>query len=98
MIDVGFVISAFVPLVLYWIFGEHHLRAVFRISLGLGIIPAVLVFIWRLNMEEPTRFKRDSMKRTKTPYLLIIRRYWSQFLGICITWFIYDFIVYPVST
>lgn len=98
MIDVGFVISAFVPLVLYWIFGENHLRAVWRISLGLGIIPAVLVFIWRLNMDEPTRFKRDSMKRIKTPYLLIIRRYWSQFLGICITWFIYDFITYPVST
>ena len=98
MIDVGFVISAFVPLVLYWIFGEHHLRAVWRLSLGLGVIPAVLVFIWRLNMDEPTRFKRDSMKRTKTPYLLIIRRYWSQFLGICITWFIYDFITYPVSS
>ncbi|KAH9838230.1 major facilitator superfamily domain-containing protein [Rhodofomes roseus] len=95
MIDVGFVVSAFVPLVLYWIFGEHHLRAVWRISVGLGMIPAIAVFIWRLRMEEPTRFKRDSMKRIKTPYFLIIRRYWVQFLGICITWFIYDFITYP---
>ncbi|PCH42143.1 MFS Git1p-like glycerophosphoinositol and glycerophosphocholine permease [Wolfiporia cocos MD-104 SS10] len=95
MIDIGFVIGAFVPLVLYWIFGEHHLRAVWRLSLGLGVIPAVAVFIWRLRMEEPTRYKKDSMARVHTPYLLIIRRYWGSLTAICLTWFIYDFITYP---
>ncbi|KAI0955810.1 hypothetical protein AcV7_006378 [Taiwanofungus camphoratus] len=95
MIDTGFVIAAFVPLVLYWIFGEHHLRAVWRMSLGLGMIPAIAVFLWRLTLEEPTRFKKDSMARVKTPYLLILRRYWLSLSAICITWFIYDFITYP---
>lgn len=33
-IDWGFVIAAFVPLVMIWIFGLDHLRAVWRISLG----------------------------------------------------------------
>ncbi|THH12609.1 hypothetical protein EW146_g7533 [Bondarzewia mesenterica] len=97
MIDFGFVVSAFVPLVLYWIFGPNHLRAVWRLSLGLGVIPAVAVFIWRLNMEEPTRFRKDSMKNAKIPYLLIIRRYWKSLAAISATWFIYDFIVYPFS-
>ncbi|ETW82848.1 major facilitator superfamily [Heterobasidion irregulare TC 32-1] len=97
MIDFGFVVAAFVPLVLYWIFGPNHLRAVWRLSLGLGLIPAVAVFIWRLNMEEPTRFKKDSMKNTKIPYLLIIRRYWKSLAAISTTWFIYDFIVYQFS-
>ncbi|KAG8691442.1 hypothetical protein FRC11_003949 [Ceratobasidium sp. 423] len=55
MIDVGFVISAFTPLVLLWIFGENHLRAVWRGSLGLGVIPALAVLVWRLRMSEPTR-------------------------------------------
>ncbi|KAG1896505.1 major facilitator superfamily domain-containing protein [Suillus fuscotomentosus] len=95
MIDVGFVIGAFVPLVLYWIFGDNHLRAVWRLSLGLGVVPAVAVFFWRLRMEEPNRYKRDSMKHVRIPYRLIIKRYWRGLFGISLVWFIYDFITYP---
>ncbi|RDB26292.1 hypothetical protein Hypma_006812 [Hypsizygus marmoreus] len=95
MIDFGFVIAAFVPLVLYWIFGNNHLRAVWRLSLGLGVIPAVAVFIWRLSMDEPIRYKKDSMKRARIPYLLIIRRYGVSLAAISFTWFLYDIIVYP---
>jgi Na+/melibiose symporter-like transporter len=95
MIDFGFVISSFVPLVLFWIFGNNHLRAVWRISLGLGFIPAMLVLVWRLNMDEPSHYKKNSMKRGRTPYWLIFKRYWLQWCGIALAWFIYDFIVYP---
>ncbi|KAF8640266.1 hypothetical protein AX16_010161 [Volvariella volvacea WC 439] len=95
MIDFGFVISAFVPLVLYWIFGPDHLRAVWRLSLGLGVVPALLVFIWRLNMDEPARYKRDSMKRARIPYMLVLRRYGKSLAAISFTWFLYDVIVYP---
>jgi len=95
MIDFGFVVSAFVPLVLYWIFGNNHLRAVWRLSLGLGVVPALAVFIWRLQMEEPTRFKKDSMKNAKIPYKLILARYWKGLVAVSLTWFIYDFITYP---
>ncbi|KAK0235873.1 MFS Git1p-related glycerophosphoinositol and glycerophosphocholine permease [Armillaria nabsnona] len=95
MIDVGFVISAFVVLVLYWIFGENHLRAVWRLSLGLGVIPALAVFIWRLRMDESERYKKDSMKRVRIPYMLVLRRYGGSLAAISFTWFLYDFIVYP---
>jgi len=95
MIDFGFVIAAFVPLVLFWIFGENHLDAVWRGSLALGTIPAVAVFFWRLKMEEPSRYKRDSMRNTKIPYWLIFKRYWVRWLAVSTTWFIYDFITYP---
>ncbi|KAG2110904.1 major facilitator superfamily domain-containing protein [Suillus discolor] len=94
MIDAGFVIGAFVPLVLYWIFGDNHLRAVWRLSLGLGVVPAVAVFFWRLRMEEPNRYKRDSMKHVRIPYRLVIKRYWRGLFGISLVWFIYDFITY----
>ncbi|KAJ3732129.1 MFS Git1p-related glycerophosphoinositol and glycerophosphocholine permease [Lentinula guzmanii] len=94
MIDTGFVISAFVPLVLYWIFGPNHLRAVWRMSVGLGFIPAMLVFIWRLNMDEPESYKKSSMKNVKIPYMLVLRRYWPSLVAISVTWFIYDFITY----
>ncbi|KAG9039013.1 hypothetical protein FS837_001077 [Tulasnella sp. UAMH 9824] len=55
MIDWGFVVSAFTPLVLLWIFGENHLRIVWRGSLALGTIPPLLVLYWRLRMHEPER-------------------------------------------
>ncbi|KAF9463884.1 MFS Git1p-related glycerophosphoinositol and glycerophosphocholine permease [Collybia nuda] len=94
MIDFGFVIAAFVPLVLFWIFGPNHLHAVWRLSLGLGIIPALGVFLWRLNMDEPVRYKKDSMKYTRIPYVLVLRRYWKSLAAISFVWFLYDMIVY----
>ncbi|KIY72410.1 MFS Git1p-related glycerophosphoinositol and glycerophosphocholine permease [Cylindrobasidium torrendii FP15055 ss-10] len=95
MIDFGFVVAAFVPLVLFWIFGDNHLRAVWRLSLGLGVIPALAVLIWRINMKEPERFRKDSMKNARIPWLLVLKRYGGSLAAISFTWFLYDFIVYP---
>ena len=73
-------------------FGNNHLRAVWRLSLGLGAFPALAVLIWRLNMQNPSHYRKNSMRDTRIPYLLIIRRYWVNLLAISFTWFIYDFI------
>jgi hypothetical protein len=67
-------------------------------SVGSGVVPAAAVFLWRFKMDEPTRFKKDSMKHAKVPYVLIIKRYWLSLSAISLTWFIYDFITYPVSS
>ncbi|TFK20714.1 glycerophosphodiester transporter [Coprinopsis marcescibilis] len=95
MIDFGFVVAAFVPFVLFKIFGDDHLRAVWRVSLGLGMVPAAAVFIWRLSMEEPARYRKDSMKHAPIPYSLILKRYWLSLAAISFVWFLYDVIVYP---
>jgi hypothetical protein len=73
--------------VIIYSFGDRHLRAVWRLSLGLGVIPALAVFIWRLQMEEPKRFKKDSMKYAKIPYMLIIARYWKGLAAVSVTWY-----------
>lgn len=78
-------------------FGPNHLRAVWRVSLGLGVVPAAAVFLWRLRMQEPKRYRQDSMKNVKIPYLLIFKRYWKGLAALSLTWFLYDFITYPVS-
>lgn len=88
MIDTGFVVAAFVPLVLWWIFGDNHLRAVWRLSLGLGMIPAIAVFIWRLKMEQPALYKKSALRHVRTPYWLILKRYWVRLAAICITWYV----------
>jgi len=46
-------------------------------------------------MEEPTRFKKDSMANTKVPYGLILRRYGGRLAAVSFAWFVYDFITYP---
>ncbi|KAJ7163975.1 putative metabolite transporter [Mycena crocata] len=95
MIDLAFCVSAFIPLLMFWICGPNHLRAAWRLSLGLGFFPAAAVFAWRWAMEEPELYKKSSMKSIKIPYRLVLRKYGVRLAAISFTWFLYDFIVYP---
>ncbi|KAJ7760749.1 MFS Git1p-related glycerophosphoinositol and glycerophosphocholine permease [Mycena maculata] len=95
MIDLAFCVAAFVPLLMFWICGPNHLRAAWRLSLGLGFFPAAAVFAWRWAMEEPELYKKSSMKAVKIPYMLVLRKYGMRLAAISLTWFIYDFITYP---
>lgn len=67
-------------------FGDNHLRAVWRLSLGLGVVPAIAVFLWRLRMTEPPSYKKHSMKSVRIPYYLVIKRYWRGLFGISLAW------------
>lgn len=58
MIDWGFVIGAFVPYILVIIFTENHLRAAWRVALGLGVVPPLLLIYLRLKLKEPEEFQR----------------------------------------
>lgn len=70
-IDFGFVVSAIVPMILVLIFTENHLRAAWRLMLGLGVIPPLSLFYLRLKLSEPEEFKRE--KLNKHPLWLIIK-------------------------
>lgn len=88
---------SFVPLVLLWICGENHLRLVWRLTFGLGIVPAALVLLWRLRMpSEPVRYRESAIKRN-VPYGLVFRRYWKPFVGISLCWFLYEWVPFPSS-
>lgn len=90
MIDWGFVIGAFVPYICVLIFTEDHLRAAWRVSLGLGVVPPIILLLMRLRLQEPEEFKRESMKHTSIPYGLVIRYYWQRILVVGAIWFLYD--------
>lgn len=93
-IDFGFVVGAFVPMIIVLITTQSHLRAAWRIMLGLGIIPplSLLYFRWKLN--EPESFRRGTMRHAKTPWALCIKFYWFRLLVVAAIWFIYDFSSY----
>lgn len=93
-IDWGFVVGAFVPYVLVLIFTTDHLRATWRVALGLGVVPPIALLLLRLKLQEPEEFKRESMKHTKIPYGLVLRFYWKRLLVVGAIWFLYDFSSY----
>ncbi|KAF5104287.1 hypothetical protein DV451_000783 [Geotrichum candidum] len=94
MIDFGFVVSAFVPLVLLWICGPTHLTPVWRLTLGLGAIPPMSLFWLRVKFEENDQFKENNMKNTRVPYWLVIKYYLPRLIVVSLIWFIYDFSAY----
>ncbi|KAI9301667.1 major facilitator superfamily domain-containing protein [Cunninghamella echinulata] len=93
VIDLGYVVSAIVPVVLLAIFNDNY-EVIWRLALALGIIPPLSVLYFRLKMGDSKSFKKNALKK-RVPYLLILRRYWHRIFFISAIWFIYDFIAYP---
>lgn len=77
------------------IFGENHLRAVWRICLGLGVIPPLSLLWLRVKLREPEEYSRNKM--TKYPWWLIVKFYWARLLVVSLIWFIYDFSSYSFT-
>ncbi|CAI6331666.1 unnamed protein product [Periconia digitata] len=93
-IDLAFFISAIVATVVVLATGESHLRAAWRICLGIGIIPPLSLLYLRLKLREPEAFTRESLSKTRTPWLLVARFYWKRLTVVSLIWFIYDFSAY----
>lgn len=95
MIDFGFVVSAFVPLVLLWIFSDRHLQPVWRLTLGLGAVCPTILFFLRMKIANSDSFKKTNMKRVKRlPIVLILKFYWFRLFIVSFIWFLYNFSVY----
>ncbi|ODV82695.1 hypothetical protein CANARDRAFT_204663 [[Candida] arabinofermentans NRRL YB-2248] len=93
-IDAGFVISAFVPMVMLWICGPENLQPVWRVSLGLGAICPLSLFFMRLKFKESEQFKKLRFKKVRAPWWLVIKYYWFRLAVISIIWWTYDFSAY----
>ncbi|KAI4129923.1 MAG: hypothetical protein LQ338_002008 [Usnochroma carphineum] len=96
-IDAGSILSTLVPMILVLICTEDHLRLVWRLSLGLGVVPPLSLLYLRLKLDEPEEFKRETMKNTRTPWMLVLRFYWLRLAVVSLIWFIYDFSAYSFS-
>lgn len=84
-------------MILVLIFTESHLRTVWRLALGLGVLPPLSLLYLRIKLKEPEEFNRETLKNTKTPWWLVIKLYWFRLLLVSSIWFIYDFSAYSFS-
>lgn len=71
LIDFGFVVSSLVVMILVLIFTENNLYPVWRIALGLGVIPPLSLLWLRYKLKEPEEFNRERMHTY--PYKLIFK-------------------------
>ncbi|OAQ99226.1 hypothetical protein LLEC1_01879 [Akanthomyces lecanii] len=93
MIDVGFVIGAFVPYVVAAAAHNGHYETIWRTSLGIGVVFPLILFVLRLRLKEPEEFAKESMRRA-TPYSLVLKYYWFRLAAVSVIWFLYDFSSY----
>lgn len=87
--SLGFVFGGLVPLLLLLCFheNEEHYDIVWRLSLALGLIPPLSIFWFRMRMATSTAYRKSSMKKQRVPYLLVVKKYWRQLLGVSGSWF-----------
>lgn len=79
-------------MILVLICTDRHLRAAWRIALGLGVVPPLSLLWLRIKLRDPDEYNRHRM--TKYPYWLIIKYYWWRLLVVSFIWFVYDFSSY----
>lgn len=91
----GSVCANLIPFILVLICTQNHLRLVWRLSLGLVIVPCLLVLPFRFVIKQPLLYENGAMKVKAIPYLLVLKYYWFRLTMISLVWFIYDFISFP---
>ncbi|KAF2453840.1 major facilitator superfamily domain-containing protein [Lineolata rhizophorae] len=73
---------------------EDHLRAAWRVCLGLGVVPPLSLLYLRIKLQEPEAYKRETMAHAQTPWLLCAKLYWFRLAVVSLIWFVYDFSAY----
>ncbi|GMM33485.1 hypothetical protein DASC09_008100 [Saccharomycopsis crataegensis] len=93
-IDVGFVCSALVPFVLLLILKEKRLDLVWRLTLGIGAVFPLALFLLRTKFKEDKQFKKTGFQKVGIPYLTVLKFYWFRLIVVALIWFVYDFCTY----
>ncbi|TPX09137.1 uncharacterized protein E0L32_001600 [Thyridium curvatum] len=93
----GYCFGALVPMLLLLCVHQktEHYQLVWRLSLALGAIPPMSIFWFRLRMRVSTAYRKSALRKQKTPYVLIVKKYWRRLLGAIISWFLYNWISIP---
>ncbi|KAL9054604.1 MAG: hypothetical protein Q9162_004067 [Coniocarpon cinnabarinum] len=96
-IDLGTVVAYIVATIVAYACTDAHLRAAWRIILGLGVVPPLSLIWMRFKLQEPEAFQREKMGKNRTPWLLVLKMYGFRMFVVSAIWFIYDFSSFAFS-
>ncbi|GJQ13580.1 hypothetical protein GpartN1_g5371.t1 [Galdieria partita] len=89
----GGIVCMLAQLILFKIFGIGSMEPIWRISFGLGVIPMLTVFYFRLKMFNSRKYTEEAIRKGP-PYLLVLKEYATRLVGTCGSWFVYDFVAF----
>jgi hypothetical protein len=95
-IDFGFVMGTLMPTIIA-AGAPNNYGLIWRLSLGLGVIPPLSLLYFRIKLQEPESVSRNAFRKGKTPYWLAAKFYGPRLILVMMIWFIYDFLTYPFS-
>eukprot|EP00871_Galdieria_phlegrea_P002862 jgi/Galph1/3577/GphlegSOOS_G2196.1 len=91
-----------VQIILLKIFGTeaNQMEPVWRLSFGLGAVPTIIVFFFRLRMRDSSMYVNARKEKVirKRFYLALIKRYWLWIFATSFVWFIIDAVNYSLGT
>ncbi|QGI83553.1 hypothetical protein CEK25_010282 [Fusarium fujikuroi] len=93
----GYTFGALVPLLLLLCVHQRTDRyeTVWRVALALGAVPPLSIFWFRLRMRVSTAYRNSALRKQRTPYVLIFKKYWRRIIGAALSWFLYNWISIP---
>lgn len=93
----GYTFGALVPLLLLLCVHQRTDRyeTVWRVALALGAVPPLSIFWFRLRMRVSTAYRNSALRKQRTPYFLIFKKYWKRIIGAALSWFLYNWISIP---
>ena len=96
MIDSGFWVATLCAMIVTLACGDNHLRAAWRICLGLAVIPPLSLLYLRIKLKEPESFSRNKMN--SYPWWLVLRFYGFRLCIVSLIWSVTSRIVRPWYT
>ncbi|KAN0029152.1 hypothetical protein ACTFIV_011027 [Dictyostelium citrinum] len=93
MQGLGIILSPVVVVILLKICGPNHIDLVWRLALGFGGIPGLVMIYFRIKMKETKSFSNKAKIQKKQMFLSIMK-YWKTLAGTAGGWFIFDITFY----
>jgi MFS family permease len=93
----GYCFGALVPLLLLLCVNQRvdKYHIVWRTALALGAIPPLSIFYFRMRMKVSTAYRKSALRKQRTPYVLILKKYYRRIFGAAAGWFLYNWISIP---
>ncbi|KAK3208957.1 hypothetical protein GRF29_69g261364 [Pseudopithomyces chartarum] len=93
----GYCFGALVPLLLLLCVKQRvdKYHIVWRTALALGAVPPLSIFYFRMRMKVSTAYRKSALRKQRTPYVLIAKKYYRRLFGAALGWFLYNWISIP---